>query len=235
MEEFLAYVASVSPDLASRMSGAPPQLIDEYEQMLGVALPRVYRDFLLTMGADAGGFPLFEDAHTSLSQLSDFHRSSVATGECRFPPGCIPVAVRGWTLEEACMEVANPTDGRVFVNADANVRFLYADTFRQLLFKTAFMALSMNRFPISGMYLGEYGADQAGLLRETATSLGYSPLWFSDSVSYCAETASEAVVIRQHTGCRCWLRVAAENKKAAQKVGKALTRNTGVKFARWWP
>lgn len=54
--EVYAYITSVAPDLAAGMIGIPEAHIVACETNWGVAFPPAYREFLLTLGVEAGGF-----------------------------------------------------------------------------------------------------------------------------------------------------------------------------------
>jgi hypothetical protein len=54
--EVYAYITSVAPDLAPDMVGVPEEHIVACETNWGMAFPPAYREFLLTLGVDAGRF-----------------------------------------------------------------------------------------------------------------------------------------------------------------------------------
>lgn len=234
MDQFLAFVEGFSPGFSQRFRGSDPAIIAEYADLLGQQLPRCYREFLETMGDSDGGLQVFEDAKTSVSDLVSFYRRSVLTGECRFPIGTAPVAVNGWTLSEACMSLAAPDDGPVYTNRDDRIEFLYSDRLITLLHKRAFVALGMNTFPVSGMYLALDATPRLDCVRAALSRIYHQLEWFSDSVGIAGRLEKGLFFARQYTGGPCWVRIAGQSQGAIGAVARVICASCEIHFDKWW-
>jgi hypothetical protein len=54
MQELIDFLAGYEPLFPQIVKGHPPEEVDRYERALGVPLPSVYREFMLTMGINSG-------------------------------------------------------------------------------------------------------------------------------------------------------------------------------------
>jgi hypothetical protein len=233
MNDFLVFTEGLTPGFSQQLRGSDPATVVEYANLLGHQLPTVYRAFLEMMGDSDGGLQVFEDAKTSAGELVCFYRRSVLTGECRVPLGTIPVAVNGWTLNEACMSVSHPDDGPVFTNRDDRIEFLYSDRLGTLLYKKAFLALGMNALPISGMYLAQDIMPRLDCVREALTGLSHQLESYSDSVGLAARLENGMLFARQHSGTKCWVRIAGQSQRAITAVARIICSSCKLQFDRW--
>lgn len=234
VEQFLTYVESIRPGFTETLEGNLFTEIAEYEQVTKCKLPQEYRSFLEVMGESDGGLELFERAKTSASLLADFYRENVLTGNCHFPPDTIPVAVGGWYVEEACISIVGAEVGKVWLNNASAIAFQYADTLSSLACNSAFVAIEMNSVPISGMFTSDDVSPRVVAVRELLTDNQFQIVEFSGSIGVAARRGQVLVFARQHSGRKCWIRIAANTKREIAVTAKAICNPCGVRFDQWW-
>jgi hypothetical protein len=141
------------------------------------------------------------------------------------------IAVSGGPTFELSLE-QGPEDPRVFLTSGREIQGLFCESFRKLLFQSAFDRYRVGRFPLSAFYWG--GALPLEKVREILLGQGLVEPWFSGAVGFRGDRADLAVVAEQMLGRPVWIRIAGVARETIQSVGDQLAAR-GARFEVWRP
>src|SRR5262249_49078847 len=113
--------------------------VDRLETLARCVLPAGYREFLLTMGEDAGGLQFSNDDAMTIGEMIQYYEER-ERGEAAVPLNCVVIAWGGAGYDEQQLSLAcHPANGSpVFVSNGAQIVGVYADSLDGLLFRRAF-------------------------------------------------------------------------------------------------
>ncbi|MBI4858954.1 MAG: SMI1/KNR4 family protein [Candidatus Riflebacteria bacterium] len=225
VREFIEYVGSLRPAFMDSIQGATAEEVQLYEQLVGRQLPPTYREFLLAMGHENGGTELFVQSTTDVRQLIEVYRTEVQSGETVIPPRCVLMAIDELEEHEVFLEGPPDEEPRVVLGAGGRVTELYAESLGKLLFRYAFVRDGMAALPHHRYYSGGSARDRVlPKVRDLATSLGFEPLWFSDSLAFCGQGEGASVYCDQMEGRGLAFKVTARKEAEAEKIGAEFAR-----------
>src|SRR5690349_3145739 len=98
MKNLIEYACSFDPSFPKRIAGSPPQQIAELEVVVGKPLPRFYKEFLQTMGANDAHLLSTWDVKIDPPSIIEFYKEEIATGEDSVPEDSIVIAHSGITI-----------------------------------------------------------------------------------------------------------------------------------------
>jgi hypothetical protein len=232
IEDFIKYVSRYDPQFPARIRGSSPKEIGTLQQLSGRLLPAKYSDFLARMGQDAGGLKLTDEPRTEIAEVLEYYREFIVPGDVLLPAGHIVIAAGGLQVFELSVECDAEERLPVFILERGKVRERHADAFDKLLYRSAFGIFRAKLLPYSAIYTSTPAGKSLAAAVKVAKSLGFAPLWFSDSVRFCSERDDGVVLIISRG---YWIRVAARSKLEAEKVGDVFVQQYGIKFDQWWP
>jgi tRNA threonylcarbamoyladenosine modification (KEOPS) complex Pcc1 subunit len=227
IKALIDYIARYDPGFPGRIRGAPESVIHTLEQIVGMPLPLLYREFLSYMGQDNGGLEIHSDATTNIDEVIDYYRDRKEL-ELGFPENCIVIAVRGTDVPDLSLELSGAL--RVFLTSGTVIKGLVADSFENLLFQEAFIGFRMPALPRNGIYTNRTKSAQLAAARELALSMGFRPLWFSDSITFCGEAEQAAIYINQYEKRGLFVRLQAVSKEKVDQLALPFIRDFGVEF-----
>lgn len=201
MQSFIPFANALEPGFSGRIEGATTQEIQDFEKLVGQALPPHYRAFLTAMGHATGGLRLAWECDTDVREVMDFYREEMETGMLALPPDCILIGVGGIITEEVGLDMAaNDEDPPVILVNGGRSTGRLADGLRQLLYRQAFIQWAARKFAYRRQVIGE----QVHPIIDTAETLlgheGITSESFSDSIALCAQRTDLVLFLVQYEG-----------------------------------
>ncbi len=145
MQALIDFLSAYEPLFPQVVKGHPPEEIERYERVLGVPLPSVYRDFLATMGENAGlqldGYFIIDE----LIELADAKRPMLE----RLSYQLIPAASDLEGDQDYYIHIGRPRgagDGHYVRSASGTYEFTdwhCSPSFRDYLFAAGFFQVRM--------------------------------------------------------------------------------------------
>jgi hypothetical protein len=236
IDEFVAYVAQFEPGFPNIIRGASPEEISALERLAGRPLPEMYREFLERMGHESGKINLSLGGRSGISHVIEYYRDAIETGEREVPHNCIVIG-HDQIANELALEFKPDGEPQVVVSSGEEIKALHAESLEKLLYSLAFIAYRLRTLPYWASYTSSY--QEIGMrmvlpaARQLAEQLGFTILWFSDTVTFCAERGTDAALeFTQHEGQGLAGRVAATSQAEVEKIGDEFVRGLGVRQLR---
>ena len=236
MERLLAYATKFKRDFSARIRGASAEQIMELEGFTG-RLPAYYIKFLQKMGLDDGGLDLTFDGTTRITDIIDYYRSEVRTGERDLPANCILIGVGAVSIPDiGLIRVGDDEPPVVFTDGD-EIAGLFSDSLEKLLFSSVFAKYRMALYPYeaflsaSSVQIGKQNASKTA--RALALKCGFMQTWFTDRVTFCADKNEAAICIMQFEGQGISIRISAGEKHLVASTVEEMRRELNLNPAEW--
>ena len=151
IDDLIAYCEERSPGFRDEIQGLPDIVFESYEEFVGKTLPRMYRDFQLTLGWNTGPW-VFKDLSFRENKLLTHNCLTGADYPSRYVMLALHTPPPEWSSAPSWfydLDRCGPDDGPV-VAFDDRMGFSpervmpIADTFQELLCTHAFAALSLD-------------------------------------------------------------------------------------------
>ncbi|MEK8019760.1 MAG: SMI1/KNR4 family protein [Candidatus Parabeggiatoa sp.] len=199
VEQFIKYACEFVPDYRERIRGASLAEIETFEQLVGVPFPQIYKDYLLRLGYDNGGLEIVGD-YSDITVLIEYYEEFMLPyGEVSDDTIVIGEDMIVGSFVLHCIPSKEPA---VFNGEPNNLGSLYSESFEKLLFRSVFTVCQHRRFPYVVSLMNDDYRPLLKPLAEVVIILGYTPLWFSDSVAFCAEKPESTIYAIQAEGGR---------------------------------
>lgn len=197
MQPVIEYIYQFDPEFPNRIKGASPSEILALEQLVGVPLPQAYKNFLLYMGHNDGGLELTFDGTTCITSIIDFYEELVNPGDIKLPAGCLVIGLSAYESEEQYVLDWGISQEKIYVCNEDRIRFLYASSLENLLYRIAFTKYRMSAC-VHSLLLSTLSSEWRFVeAQQFAVEQGVHKLWFSDQVRFYGEKKGVILTINQ--------------------------------------
>jgi hypothetical protein len=228
ISDFLAYIAPLDPHFATSIQGASDAEIRTLVTLVGRPLPHAYQDFLSVMGHGTGWIKVWHETTPDISRVIEYYRDYLKPEKEFIPDGCIAICVFGVDMN-VCLDIQTHGEPPVIFTEANQIYKRYADSLYGLLFRLAFYHYMPHRWAVVKKYWNPQRVNVLSRACDLASTLGFAPLWFSDSVAYCAERPGTAIGIRQYQDEGIGLVIAGDHESGIVGVGEQFAREFGVR------
>jgi hypothetical protein len=204
IQDFLAFLQQMIGLVAVRdRAGALPWDIERFAALVKLPLPPLYHGYLSEFGANDGPLKMADDGNPRIGSLIKLYMEQELKKIPEIPPHCVAIATGGLTGGRALVYKAkpdehggfrySPDEPRVVVNEDADIVYVCAQSFRNYLYRQAFVR---GRFPEGLPFASLFQTDD-NLYSEASQfvpNLGFQAYWFSDDYSVCMERDDGAAI-----------------------------------------
>jgi hypothetical protein len=229
ISDLMAYIAPLDPHFADSIQGASAAEIHTLATLVGRPLPPVYQEFLGAMGHGTGWIKIGYDTTTDISRVIEFYRDYVKPGKELLPDNCIAISVFGVDLN-VCLDIRNAGEPPVVFTEANQIYKRYADSLGVLLLRLAFFHYMPHRRAATKSFWNPERAYALGRARDLASTLGFAPLPFSDSVAWCADRRGACIGIRQYEDDGIHVLIGADQESDVVKLGSEFAREIGVRL-----
>jgi hypothetical protein len=237
MEHYLAYMASFDPGFPARIRGATGEQIAELERLAAMPLPHSYRAFLERMGLNDGGLHIAFEGTTAITEILDYYRTEVLTGERKLPRESLLIGVGAISIPDIALDCRGPGEPPVVFTDGDQFAGLYAKSLEKLLFQTAFAKYRLAVYPWEATYSSSYNEIGKRHLTDVACSVaqacGLQRAGFSDRIACCAEKSDVAAYISQYEGQGIAVAIAGQDRHEVSRIGSEMVRQVGVRLVEW--
>lgn len=227
MDRFVEYASILDPSYPTRLCGATPAQIAEYEQIFGAPIPASLREYLAVMGADNGGLNFASGGDTGIRSLIHSMRSNQGPYEL-FPRDSCLVGIQPqpgtFIVLHPCDE-ANPP----VYDAEEDLLARVSDSFEKMLFQAAFYTFRLRALPHRATYAA--GREEVSLAGATAWAAraGLSVEPFSDSIRSLVHGADACAMLLRPEDDRLSISIGAPSEAALLHAAEALATPLGLK------
>jgi hypothetical protein len=199
VEQFIKYACEFVPDYRKMIRGASLAEIETFEQLVGVPFPQIYKDYLLCLGYDDGGLEIVGDSSDITALIEYYEEFMLPYGEVSDDTILIGEDTISGSVVLHCMP---SKELAVFSGEPNELGLLHSESFEKLLFRSVFAVCQHRRFPYVVTLMNDDCRPLLKPLAEVVILLGYTPLWFSDSVAFCGEKSDSTIyAIQVEGGC----------------------------------
>jgi len=197
IQDFLAFLQQMIGSVALRdRAGALSRDIERFAALVKLPLPSLYRGYLSEFGANDGCLKMADDGNPRIGSLIKLYVEQELKKIPEIPPHCVAISTAGLTGGRALLYKAKPDEHggfayspdapSVVVNVDADIDYPCAQSFRNYLYRQAFVR---GRFPEGAPFASLFRADDKLYAEATqfASTRGLQAYWFSDDYSVCME------------------------------------------------
>jgi hypothetical protein len=234
-DDLINFVSTYDPAFPTRIRGASPEEIAELERLAGLSLPPAYKNYLLRMGRNDGGFDVGGGSTTKIDALLEYYTESLDFDMEDIPPNCLVVAISGGGTFELSLEYGSDAGHPVLLTSGDTIKGLLSESFEKLLFRHAFVKYRLGSFPSSAIYWGDSNEESLKKATEVALNMSFERQWFSDRVSFCGEGGASAIVIERILDRPVWMRISGQQAAEVERLGSTFAQQAGMIFKQWWP
>jgi hypothetical protein len=224
LDDLFEYIDPFDPEFRFRVKGASDEEIDRLKEVMAAPLPQVHQEFLRCMGRDDGGFFVDSRAQTSVAailELIGYIREENPEADFKtFVPIAIGDVFEGWALRQQSGELP------VVLIDQSRPGGYVARSLSHLAFSTAFgWRIKAAAHQVDFMIRD----DQTRLvqLSERAASLGFTPEWFCDHLSYFGVAPDSLLLIYSGSVRGFDGFVASHDLAVASRLAKAIVEPFG--------
>ncbi len=208
VNDFLGFMEhAMGPPTVQDRAGAAPDQIRQFVELVGLPLPRLYSGYLREFGESDGALRMADDTDVKVRTLLQFYAEQQVDPVELIPPNAVMIGVNGLSGERALLypeaaagrhaaasDIGEPT---VVVCAYGEVDYTYAQTFRNHLYRQAFVRGRLR----DGARLSLRRNDEELLpkARQLIEGLGFQAYWFSDNYQVCLERQNQEVLYIERT------------------------------------
>jgi hypothetical protein len=238
IQDFLAFLQQMIGSAVRDRAGALPEDIERFTRLAKLPLPPAYHGYLSEFGAHDGPLKMADDGNPRIGSLIKLYIEEDLKSIPEIPQHCVAIATQGLTGGRALLYQAkpdghggfeySPDEPRVVVNVDADIDYPCAQSFRNYLYRQAFVR---GRFPQGAPFASLFRADDKlyAEASQFAPSLGLQAYWFSDDYSVCMERDDGAALHIVRYNDRVSLYLCAMDKETRDQLKATLIPNLGLR------
>jgi hypothetical protein len=229
MEQFVEFASQLIPNYKQLIRGASSEEIMHFEQLVGFPLPQTYKEYLFQMGHNNGGVELICDGTTDLTDLIEFYEQEIVPGYDEAPPDCIIIGIGGTIVEEISLQFAPFLEPRMVFSGGGIVNSLCAESFDKFIFRSVFIQEQHRTFSHFRPLISTNNKLLIKQSHDIAVSLGFQPLWFSDSIAFCGKKdhATISMIQGEHSHALT-IKIATQQESEMNRIMAVLTDKLGV-------
>lgn len=224
MQKFIEYVYQFDSEFPNKIKAALPSEIMVLEELVGVPLPQIYKNFLLYMGRSEGGLRITLDGTTCIQNIIEFYEELINPGDLKTPKGCIVIGLSAYESEEQYVLDWEISQEKIYLTHEDSIQLLYASSLESLLYRRAFSQFKLKTLSESEFLTNENTNWQLDQASQLAVKEGFNKLWFSDDVAFCGEKQDVSIVISQYEDRGLNMAIKANSKGSIAQVSR-LFRN----------
>lgn len=227
MDRLIEYVSRWDPSFPTRLRGATPAEIAEYEELFGAPIPALLRAYLARMGADNGGLNFASGGDMDIGSLLRSMRSNKTSYEA-FPRDSCLVGIQPQPGTYIVLHPCDQADPPVHEALEELVGRV-SDSFEKMLFQVAFYAFRLIKLPHRAAYSEEGARVSLADATERARQAGFSVEWFSDSIRSVVHCPDACAMLLRPEDDRLSITICASSEAALHRAAEALASPLGLK------
>lgn len=227
MNRLIEYVSRSDPSYPTRLRGATPAEIAEYEQIFGAPIPALLREYFATMGADNGGLNFVSGGDTDIRSLIHCMHSNQNPYEL-FPKDSCLVGIHPQPGTFIVLHPCDQADPPVY-DAEEDLLARVSDSFEKMLFQVAFYIFRLHALPHGATYAEEREEISLADATAWATQAGFSVESSSDSIRSCAQSSDACAMFLRPEDDGLSLTIGAASDASLLRAAEALAAPLGLK------
>ena len=207
IQDFLQFLSdTMGSQTSADRAGAPQADIDAFAELVKQPLPALYVGYLKEFGQRDRTLMMTDDTDARLSTLISFYEEQAGAEESDIPTDAVMIGVNGLSGERA-LKYSNllnsspiNSEPTVVVSEFGKLQYVYADSFRNHLYRQAFVR---GRFRVGALFSLRRNEELLlPVARQAFEDVGFKSYWFSDAYQVCLERydSSAAVYIARIPG-----------------------------------